>query len=330
MENIIVFGTGSVAGEFAELVDESKVRIIAFINSDERVTSFCRKSVIPPETVNEYEYDYIVIASGYVNKITEVLLEAGVREDKIVSYIYDDASTYRDIVKNTDEYLNCRYRRGKVEEWVEENRKLPRIYPATLWKDECLLPCFYKDFVREQTLFLIGNIIKEHNTGGGIAELGVFRGDFTVIINQVFQGRKLYLFDTFDGFSERDVKEDQTVSNETGELGKFKDTSVGFVLERLEKRNEVIVKKGYFPETFDLSGETFAFVSIDLNLYDPVKKALELFWPRMEKGGYLLVSDYLAPFYEGTKEAVDDWSRETGVAFTPVADFYGSILIVKE
>lgn len=330
MENIIVFGTGSAANEFVQLVDENKVRIIAFVNSDVTVKSFCERNVILPEAVNEYEYDYIVIASGYVNKITEILLKAGIREEKIVSYIYDDAQTYSDIVKNTNVYLDKRYHRGKVMGWVKENRRIPAIYPSTLWKDQCLLSYFYKDFVREQTLSLIGGIIKEQGIGGQVVELGVFRGDFTIVLNNAFQGRKLYLFDTFEGFNAQDVKEDAAINNEAGELGKFKDTSVEYVLGRLDGRNQVIVKKGYFPETFDLQDESFAFVSIDLNLYDPVKRALELFYPRMIRGGYILVSDYLAPFYEGTKKAVDDWSQETGVKFVPVADFYGSVLIVKE
>lgn len=330
MEKIIVFGTGSAANEFVELIDHDKVKIIAFINSDESVKSFCGYDVIIPETVKDYEYDYIVIASGYVHKITEVLLHVGVKEEKIVSYIYDDAKTYQGILNNINIYLDKMYNRGKVSNWMKDTRKIPMIYPATLWKDQCILSDFYKDFVREQTMSLVSNVICENEVRGAIAELGVFRGDFTIIMDRVFQRRKLYLFDTFEGFVVRDVEADAAINNETGELGKFKDTSVEFVLSRLSGGNEVIVKKGYFPDTFDLSEEMFAFVSIDLNLYDPVKSALELFYPRMEKGGYILVSDYLAPFYEGTKKAVDDWSGETGVKFVPVADFYGSVLIVKE
>lgn len=330
MENIIVFGTGSAANEFVKLVDNNKVTIIAFVNSDKGVKSFCGKDVIAPEDVKDYDYDYIVVASGYVNKITELLLETGVRQERIVSYIYDDAQTYQDILENTNGYLDKIYNRGKVMEWVRENRRIPMIYPATLWRDQNLLPDFYKDFVREQTVSLVSSIISEREVGGAIAELGVFRGDFTIVLNKVFHGRKLYLFDTFEGFVSEDVERDTAINNESGEIGKFKDTSVEYVLDRLDERNHVIVKKGYFPETFDLQDETFAFVSIDLNLYDPVKKALELFYQRMESGGYILVSDYLAPFYEGTKKAVDDWSSETGVIFVPVADFYGSVLIVKE
>ena len=35
---------------------------------------------------------------------------------------------------------------------------------------------------------------------------GVFRGEFASKINKCFPNSKLYLFDTFEGFDERDVK----------------------------------------------------------------------------------------------------------------------------
>lgn len=44
---------------------------------------------------------------------------------------------------------------------------------------------------------------------GACAELGVFRGDTAAIINKVFSDRKLYLFDTFEGFDKNDIKLEQ-------------------------------------------------------------------------------------------------------------------------
>lgn len=41
-----------------------------------------------------------------------------------------------------------------------------------------------------------------------VAEGGVFQGDFAKVINQCFPKHKLYLFDTFEGFDERDTKKE--------------------------------------------------------------------------------------------------------------------------
>ena len=71
-------------------------------------------------------------------------------------------------------------------------------------------------------------------------------------------------------------------------------------------------------------------MSVDLNLYKPVYDALEKFYPLLSEGGYILVSDYYAPFYSGTKDAVDEFCKKFHKTLIPVSDFYGSALIIKE
>ena len=56
------------------------------------------------------------------------------------------------------------------------------------------------DYVRVATLELIAEEIKQQNVQGSVAELGVYQGEFSKYINQVFSQRKLFLFDTFKGF----------------------------------------------------------------------------------------------------------------------------------
>lgn len=328
-EKILIFGTGSVSYELYKKLNFNKINVLAFINSNFKDEIFFDKKVISPEQIRLFEYDYIVIASGYVKKITNILLELGVNKEKIVSYIYDDSSTYIDLQRNMNQYMDKTYNRNKIREWTDG--KISEFFPAIFWKNEYAMKKMQKDYVREQSLSLLANQINERNIHGSIAECGVFRGDFTVVIDSVFRDRNFYLFDTFEGFSENDVEEDEAIKNKTGEKNKFKDTSEQLVLERLKNsKNNVIIKKGYFPDTFDINDQNFVFVSIDFNLYEPVREALEIFWNYLEKGGIILVSDYSAPFYEGTKAAVDEWCEKYNKIPIPIPDYYGSILIVKE
>lgn len=62
---------------------------------------------------------------------------------------------------------------------------------------------------REKTLALISEQIAQKKLGGG-AERGVFKGEFSWKMNKLFPDRMIYLFDTFDGFSKKDVKFDGT------------------------------------------------------------------------------------------------------------------------
>ena len=55
--------------------------------------------------------------------------------------------------------------------------------------------------VRLAVLRLYAQQIREKNVPGAVAELGVFRGDFSEEINREFPDRQIFLFDTFQHFS---------------------------------------------------------------------------------------------------------------------------------
>src|SRR4026209_189 len=67
----------------------------------------------------------------------------------------------------------------------------------------------YMDYIRLSTLELVAHEIDRNNIPGSVAELGVYKGKFAPYINQYFPGRKLFLFDTFKGFDEKDVRSER-------------------------------------------------------------------------------------------------------------------------
>ena len=87
----------------------------------------------------------------------------------------------------------------------------------------------YFDYVRLATLELISHEIRKKNLKGNVAELGVYKGKFARYINLYFKERKLYLFDTFKGFDERDIDTERKKGFSSG-AQKFSDTSVESVL----------------------------------------------------------------------------------------------------
>lgn len=58
---------------------------------------------------------------------------------------------------------------------------------------------------RKDCLDKISILLEEKGCQGAVAELGVYRGDFAKVINEAFPDKKLYLFDTFEGFPEEDL-----------------------------------------------------------------------------------------------------------------------------
>jgi O-methyltransferase len=71
---------------------------------------------------------------------------------------------------------------------------------------------------------------------GDMAELGVYRGDFVWQLNVLFPDRRLYLFDTFQGFDPRDVRQ-KPAGGGCDRRQDFSDTSVEAVLARCPTRS---------------------------------------------------------------------------------------------
>ncbi|MBE6100540.1 MAG: methyltransferase [Selenomonas ruminantium] len=157
---------------------------------------------------------------------------------------------------------------------------------------------------------------------GNVAELGVYKGNFAKEINRVFPDRKLYLFDTFGGFDEKDDRIEQASGfSEKDQVGYFSDTSPEYVLGRMPYRDKCIVRPGFFPDTAQgLEDERFAFVNIDADLYAPILAGLKWFVPRMVTGGIVLVHDYYSTAFTGAREAVDEYANEYGLRFVPIGD----------
>jgi O-methyltransferase len=123
---------------------------------------------------------------------------------------------------------------------------------------------------------------------GSLAECGVYKGWLSRFIHNMVPDRQLFLFDTFRGFDSRD-------SSAHGDE-RFRDTSEQSVLDCIGSTENIIVRKGYFPETsVGLEDEGFAFVMIDFDKYEPTLAALQFFYPRVSRGGFVFVHDYNSP-----------------------------------
>jgi O-methyltransferase len=175
---------------------------------------------------------------------------------------------------------------------------------------------------------MIAHEIYEKNIPGNVAELGVFQGDFAKYMNVLFKDRVLYLFDTFEGFDARDVKTEVGKDLSDGQED-FSRTSVELVMKKMRHPHNCIVKRGFFPETAQGLDDTFSFVSVDADLYQPIYEGLRYFYPRLSTRGFMLIHDFNNRLYPGARKAVDDFCREEGVGVFPLFDSGGSAVLVK-
>lgn len=190
------------------------------------------------------------------------------------------------------------------------------------------LPAFEDDNIRFLQMGLLAREIQAKKLEGSVAELGVHRGNFSRYIRKAFPKRKYYLFDTFEGFDKEQARHDTEVYN--SQCHDFSNTSVELVLQTIGDVEDCIVKKGFFPDTAADVDDRFVFVSVDVDLYQPTRDSLEFFYPRLVKGGALLVHDYGSRNYPGCGDAVREFCTKNDITFIPVPDAIVSALIVKQ
>jgi hypothetical protein len=168
----------------------------------------------------------------------------------------------------------------------------------------------------------------EENIAGNVAELGVYKGNSAFLIARYAErvNSTCYLFDTFEGFDPRDIQ----CLDSSADKKAFLDTSVEKVKEIVGEKNIVYVK-GYFPDSLIQIGElqSFSLVHIDCDLENPVKAALEYFYPKMVKGGFLIMHDHSSLLWVGAKNAIDNFFRDKNESIIPVPDKSGSCVIRK-
>jgi hypothetical protein len=327
MSNNIIFGTGGYASLLSENIKVG-TKIVAYLDTFENSPkSINGIPVIKLEQLNDYIFDYIVIGFSKIMTAIQVLHKAGITDDKIVGYSFIESKPYNDnfFQIQTNEIIKHLTLNEKIVELFDIPTKKYFLCAMNKPEDYKLIE---SDYVREMTLKFLSEEIYRKRVSGSVAELGVYKGDFAKKINYLFNDRDLYLFDTFEGFNQDSIDSDNTLLWE--KLDIFKNTSVRDVLGKMNNPNKCIIKKGFFPDTFDLDDSIrFSFVSIDVDLFDPIKNGLEVFYPRLNKGGYIMVHDYNNIVFRGAMEAVRYYCDKRDISYVPIPDIAGSIIITK-
>ncbi len=186
------------------------------------------------------------------------------------------------------------------------------------------------DSVRKDLLILLLRSIIQNDVEGEIVELGVYRGETAKLIHHYCPERILNLYDTFDGFNQRDIDKENNQIKNSESIKQFKDTSEDIVLNYISpQNNNVKIFKGYFPDSLSNScrDKSLSFVHIDVDLYQPTISGLNLFYPNLSRKGIIIVHDYNA--WPGVRKAVDEFLIDKKEIAIPMPDKSGSAIIVK-
>lgn len=176
--------------------------------------------------------------------------------------------------------------------------------------------------------FLLNQIdyLKSNNILGQIAEVGVFKGTTSRLFHEAFPDKKILLFDTFSGFDKRDVNHQKESSKASA--GGW-DVSLDKVKEYVGKSELIEIYPGYFPETTKyIQSNNYALVHLDADLYNPQLSGLEYFYPKMSKGGVIIIHDCNNEYF-GSKKAIDEFFLDKPETPILIPDKSGSAIVIK-
>jgi O-methyltransferase len=158
---------------------------------------------------------------------------------------------------------------------------------------------------------------------GARAECGVLRGLSALLIAATlrktapaFDFKDLYLIDSFEGLSAMHPADALRPGGYAMREGAFGDTSAAHVRQVMADYAGCAVVQGWIPEALAaLPAAPWAFVHLDVDLYEPTLGALEYFVPRLAPGAVVINDDYLSPLFPGAGQAWDEFFEERALPF---------------
>lgn len=143
---------------------------------------------------------------------------------------------------------------------------------------------------------------------GDTAECGVYAGSTSWLIckSNLYSRNKRqhFAFDSYCGLSETGLEDGSHWTK--GDLA----CSLDKTKENLSEFENIYYMKGWIPERFsdpEVVNREFAFVHIDVDLYEPTLKSIEFFYSRVPVGGIIVCDDYGCSTCPGATKAIDEF-----------------------
>jgi O-methyltransferase len=155
---------------------------------------------------------------------------------------------------------------------------------------------------------------------GDFIECGVWRGGAAIFMQGLLKytgkDRKVFVADSFEGLPAPDEKypdDSGDIHYQHGDVLAIplKEVKANFRKYDLLDENVVFIK-GWFKDSLPAAPiDKLALLRIDADMYGSTMEVLEILYPKLSVGGYVIIDDY--GVIEGCRKAVDDYRGEHGI-----------------
>jgi len=166
--------------------------------------------------------------------------------------------------------------------------------------------------------YCISEVIK-NNVEGDLIETGVWRGGATIFMKALLnaandQKRVVWVADSFEGLPK---PEDKYAADKGDELHKYRELAIPLaeVRRNFEKYGlldeRVKFLKGWFKDTLPAAPiAKLAVMRLDGDMYQSTMDGLVNLYPKLSKGGFAIIDDYLLP---PCRQAVQDFRQKNNI-----------------
>ena len=174
--------------------------------------------------------------------------------------------------------------------------------------------------LRRQRHYMLNKLLLQSDfSRGDVCEAGCWRGlsGYQIAHHIMYENVSFHIFDSFEGLSEIEKVDKQL--NRTGDDNSVRAQfrcSLEVVQENLKKYDFIKYYEGWIPERFhEVKDQTFSFVHIDVDLYQPTYDSVTFFYPRLATNGIMVFDDYGCMQFPGAKKAIDKCLKEFDYPF---------------
>jgi len=176
------------------------------------------------------------------------------------------------------------------------------------------------NYPRLSNIYSSVKLMEKNKMKGAFVECGVWKGGCAAVMalaaDRARSGRKVWLFDSFEGLPEPTEKDgtdkDGVSAREHFRMNKDIAPIEGvekllFLKLKLDKEN-VLIKKGWFKDTLPEAKKAtgpIAILRLDADWYESTKCCLENLYDNVIPGGYVILDDY--NFHQGCQRATDEF-----------------------
>lgn len=249
----------------------------------------------------------------YIDLIKKVIIDYH-RQNTEYKPLYDNDFGWRykilmffDRILRTRNWAICR----KID-YDEQKRTFGKDWPANA---ESMI-----GLKRMENIEFCVNKILEENIPGDFIETGVWRGGSTIFMRALLKAnnignRTVWVADSFEGLP----KPDKKYKFDTGSRFHKKEElaiSIDQVKNNFKKYDlldeNVKFLKGWFKDTLPNAPiKSLALLRLDGDMYESTMDALVNLYPKLSRGGYIIVDDWHA--VKGCQEAVKEYRELHGI-----------------